>query len=280
MEDNSQIAKQRAKMPDGTQVILNSRTLASAHRRLMDLLQPGMTVLDIGCGTGAITNGIAKLVGSHGKVVGIDSNIQLIEEAKQKWCDLANLTFEVGDIYNLNDKDQFDIVTCSRVLQWLSSPKTAVRSMINAVKEGGQLVILDYNHEKIEWQPKPPESMQRFYNLFLKWRRDAGMDNHIADHLETIFQEYGLNQIHVSPQHEESKRSNIDFESKVGIWADVAASRGHQLVQEHYLSEQTRLMAETEYRRWVSEEAIYMKMYLLAVSGSKIGIANAGKKMK
>lgn len=160
-----------------------------------------MAVLDIGCGTGAITSGIAQIVGSQGKVVGIDSNHQLIEEAKQKWCEIANLSFEVGDIYNLDYSNEFDIVTSSRVLQWLSSPKTAVKSMINAVKEGGQIVILDYNHEKIVWQPEPPKSMQKFYGQFLKWRSDAGMDNRMADNLDVIFQECGLSEIHVSPQH-------------------------------------------------------------------------------
>lgn len=270
MEHNERTAKERANMPEGTQVILNSRTLDNSHKRLAELLQPGMTVLDIGCGTGAITSGIAQIVGAQGKVVGIDSNHQLIEEAKQKWSEIANLSFEVGDIYNLNYSNEFDIVTSSRVLQWLSSPKMAVKSMINAVKEGGQIVILDYNHEKIVWHPEPPKSMQKFYGQFLKWRSDAGMDNRMADHLEVIFQECGLSEINVSPQHEESNKPNVDFESKVGIWADVAASRGHQLVKEQYIREQTRMQAEIEYRRWVSDEATYMKMYLLAVSGSKI----------
>jgi hypothetical protein len=41
-------ARHRAHMPEGTSGILNARSLATAHRRLAELLQPGLTVLDIG----------------------------------------------------------------------------------------------------------------------------------------------------------------------------------------------------------------------------------------
>jgi hypothetical protein len=52
--------------------------------------------------------------------------------------------------------------------------------MYSLLKPGGTVSILDYNHEALEWQPQPPVSMQRFYATFLRWRGDAGMNNHIA----------------------------------------------------------------------------------------------------
>ncbi|MBI3301586.1 MAG: methyltransferase domain-containing protein [Deltaproteobacteria bacterium] len=72
------MADRRAHMPEGTSVLLNTRSLPTAHRRLAELLQPGLTVLDVGCGTGAITSGIAQIVAPHGRVVGIDINPHLI----------------------------------------------------------------------------------------------------------------------------------------------------------------------------------------------------------
>ena len=55
------ITKKRAKLSGKATDILKARTLASAHKRLAEILIEGMTVLDVGCGTGAITYGIAEL---------------------------------------------------------------------------------------------------------------------------------------------------------------------------------------------------------------------------
>ncbi len=77
MSNPSNNASQRADMPEGTQRILNTRTLHNAHPRLAERLIPGLRVLDIGCGTGTITRGIAEAVAPHGEVVGVDINPML-----------------------------------------------------------------------------------------------------------------------------------------------------------------------------------------------------------
>ncbi|WP_243633380.1 class I SAM-dependent methyltransferase [Paenibacillus xerothermodurans] len=184
MESN--VARNRAELSGKATNILDSRTLTSSHKRLAELITEGMTVLDVGCGTGAITRGITEIVGPTGRAVGIDSNPALIEKAKQNFGDTPGLNFEVGDIFNLPYKDEFDLVTSARVLQWLSNPFEALNALKCATKPGGQVLILDYNHEKITWNPEPPLSMKSFYSAFLKWRSDAGMDNAIADHLKLI----------------------------------------------------------------------------------------------
>jgi ubiquinone/menaquinone biosynthesis C-methylase UbiE len=66
------IAAARAKMPAGSNQILDQRTLEAAYRPLAALITPGMAVLDVGCGTGAITVGMAARAGGTGTVIGID----------------------------------------------------------------------------------------------------------------------------------------------------------------------------------------------------------------
>jgi ubiquinone/menaquinone biosynthesis C-methylase UbiE len=63
--------------------VLNRRTLERDHRRLADLLCPGLFVLDVGCGTGAITAGVARRVASEGKVLGVDRDEGLLTQARQ-----------------------------------------------------------------------------------------------------------------------------------------------------------------------------------------------------
>lgn len=262
-------ASQRAEMPAGTQRILNTRTLHNAHPRLAELLTPGDRVLDIGCGTGTITRGMAEAVAPHGEVVGVDINPMFIDEAQCLHRDSVGLRFESADIYHLQFHDAFDIVHAARVLQWLAQPLDALRSMLQAAKPGGRVIVLDYNHERIVWEPEPPHSMQVFYDAFLRWRAEAGMDNTIADHLPAMFNRLGLRAVRQTPQHEAAQRADADFEVRLGIWAETAATRGRQMVQDGFITEGQRATAEADYRRWLRDEAISQCMYLISVEGTR-----------
>ncbi len=267
-------SRERADMPEGTSTILNVRTLASSHRRLSELLQPGLSVLDVGCGTGAITEGIAGRVAPDGEVVGVDVNARLIVEARDRLASGhpgADISYEVADTYALTFCDRFDIVTAARVLQWLSEPEQALHQMIKAAKPGGIVLVLDYNHERIRWEPEPPAEFKLFYAQFLQWRSDAGMHNRIADELERLFASSGLTDIQFSSQSETTTRHDPDFAEKIGIWAEVAASRGLQMVRDGYLTEDQRSQAEREYRQWIASTVESQTMYLLAVEGRKSG---------
>lgn len=268
-DDETLMARQRASMPQGTGAILNRRTLATSHGRLAELLQPGMEVLDVGCGNGAITSGIAAQVGADGRVVGVDVNAPFIFEAKETYRGVPGLHFEVADVYDLPYDGEFDVVTAARVLQWLAQPHMALESMVRATKVKGRVVILDYNHTKIEWEPEPPAEVQRFYDAFLHWRTTAGMDNTIADRLPAMMADAGLTDIHISPQHEHVARGDVDFHHGVILWADVMASRGLQMVADGFLTEKEREAAERTYREWAAHSAQRQRMYLLAVEGTK-----------
>lgn len=266
---DSDMARKRAELSGKATHVLDARTLDSSHKRLAELLTEGLTVLDVGCGTGAITHGIAKMVGSTGRVVGIDSNPALIEKASHTHQAIPGLSFLTADIFNLPFKEEFDIVTSARVLQWLSRPEEALHMLKASTKPGGCILILDYNHEKIAWEPEPPPSMKLFYSAFLQWRSDAGMDNAIADHLPALFHSIGLDDVSITSQHETANRTDADFLSRIRIWADVAASRGLQMVQDGYVTESERARAEMEYLDWMENTAQSQTLYMLAVEGIK-----------
>jgi ubiquinone/menaquinone biosynthesis C-methylase UbiE len=263
-------ARSRAELSGKLTKVLDSRSLTNSHKRLAEIITKGKTILDVGCGTGAITRGIAEAVGPNGRVVGIDSNPSLIEKARQTHGETPGLTFEIGDIYNLTYDKEFDIVTSARVLIWLSDPLKALKMMISAAKIGGRILVADYNHEKISWEPKPPSSMLSFYSAYLKWRSDADINNAIADHLPEMFQKSGIEEITITPQHEVTKRTDPDFQIRVGLWADTASSRGTQMERDGYITEKGYMIAENEYREWMLQEAQSLTMYMLAVEGVRL----------
>lgn len=255
-------------MPAGAERILDARSLASSNRRLAELLAPGMDVLDAGCGTGAITRDIADAVGPRGVVVGADISEALLRRAAAERSNRPGPWFVRSDLFALPFRRAFDIVTAARVLQWVRSPEAAVAALIDAARPGGIVLVLDYDHEQIEWTPLPPPSMQRFYAAFLRWREEAGMDNAIAGRLPALFESAGLADIRVTPQHERTARGEADFDSRIGIWAEVAATRGHQMVADGVLAEAERAAAEADYRSWIQSAAESQMLFLLAVEGS------------
>jgi hypothetical protein len=151
-------------------------------------------------------------------------------------------------------------------LQWLSNPKEAITKMKSMLKPNGQISILDYNHKAINWVSSPPESMLEFYNIFLKWRKDAGMNNEIAIDLERLLTEVGFHSIEVKNSDEFYNKEVLDYKSKIGIWSKVAGSL--QMVEEGYLDDNLRLKAIKEYDLWVENEAVSMTMKLNEVRGN------------
>ena len=63
------------------------------------------------------------------------------------------------------------------------------------------------------------------------------------------------------------KKGAVNFLSKIGIWTKVAESRGLQMREEGYVTEELRLKAIAEYNHWINTEAQQMTMKLKDVRG-------------
>lgn len=262
---DSDRTRRRAEMPEGVERVLNVRSLAVAYPRLAALLKPGMRVLDVGCGTGAMTGDMAQTAGRKGLAVGADINARLMRQARQRHD--HPVRFVQADIYDLPFHPVFDLTTAARALQWLARPYAAILALRQVTRPGGTVALLDYNHEKIRWEPDPPATMTVFYEAFLRWRSEAGMDNTIADHLSVWCEQAGLLDIRITPQHEITNRQDVQFSILMGLWAEVAATRGRQMVSEGFITEKLRRNAERDYRAWVKTAAQSQKLYLLSVEG-------------
>ena len=252
---------------ENTTKVFDHRTLETDYATLVPVLKAGLRVLDVGCGTGAISKGIALRVGSSGHVVGIDNTESFISHGKQVFSDIDNLTLMHADLFTFQPEEEFDLIVTARVLQWLSNPLDAVKKLVSFLKRGGQLSILDYNHEALEWMPQPPESMRKFYQAFLKWRSDAGMNNRIAEDLLDYFTQAGLSPIEVFNADEHYIKSQENFNQRAGIWSTVAGLR--QISDEGYIDEAARLLAIAEYNAWIEKDAERMIMKLTEVRGRR-----------
>jgi SAM-dependent methyltransferase len=211
--------------------ILDRRTLARDHPALASRLAPSLRVLDVGCGTGAITRGIADAVGPGGAVVGIDRDAGLIARAIAAHGALDNLRFEVREVSDLDMPCAFDLVSAARTLQWVADVPAALRRMIGALAPGGRLVLLDYDHADNAWDPAPPSEFAAFYRCFLAWREANGWDNRMASHLPAILAAVGVRDTTSEVADEITTRGDADFEERSRLWAEVVDGLGPALVQ-------------------------------------------------
>jgi ubiquinone/menaquinone biosynthesis C-methylase UbiE len=102
-------------------------------------LARGMKVLDLGSGAGDVALLAARLVGSEGQVVGIDTNPSILETARGRARDARcnNVSFAAGDIRELSLPQDFDAVVGRYVLMFMPDPAAAMRSVADHLRPGG-----------------------------------------------------------------------------------------------------------------------------------------------
>jgi ubiquinone/menaquinone biosynthesis C-methylase UbiE len=259
-------------MPPGSERFLDVRSLAGDNPGLAARLRPGMAVLDVGCGSGAITRDIAAAVAPGGEVVGIDLSADLVASAASHGSAHA-LSFLVADVTALPDGHlgRYDLVSAARVLQWLADPAKALRGMVSAARPGAVVAVLDYDHTAAVWDPALPAAGARFYEAFLAWRSEAGMDNAIGKRLGQMLAEAGLAEVTVADASEAASAGAPDFVTRASLWPTVAATRGHQLVADGVLSEEERAEAERQLFRWAREDGRRQTLRLYFATGVKPG---------
>jgi len=105
-------------------------------------IRSGLSVLDLGCGTGELAKALAeKLPDSH--VAGVDSSPQMLTEAQEYGS--ARVAFSLGNVESL--EGQWDLLFSHAVLHWVDGHEALFPQLWRHIKGGGQLAVqLPANH--------------------------------------------------------------------------------------------------------------------------------------
>ena len=138
------------------------RTAEREAAYLLPRLQPGMRLLDVGCGPGTITTGLARAVALGdvvGEVVGIDVSEEVIQSARAHAAEVgvANVRFETASVYALPfAAGVFDVAHAHQVLQHLAQPVEALTEMRRVLRPGGLVAVRDADYATMTAWPRSP----------------------------------------------------------------------------------------------------------------------------
>lgn len=152
-------------------------------------------VLDVGCGDGRITAGIAASV-PHGHVVGVDSSIDMVRHASERFADAAhpNLRFQFADAAALPFEDDFTLVFSNAALHWVRDHGPVIAGIARALRASGRFVAqmggagnvatVITSFEAVMSRPRWMRSFERFESTYgfhdarkyAEWLRASGFE--------------------------------------------------------------------------------------------------------
>lgn len=200
-------------------------------------LRAGWRCLELGCGNGSIATAMAQSVAPDGHVVASDIDLSYLKRL-QAPC------LEVRRIDVLNDpieEGYYDLVVARALLHHLAPARKALERMIAAVKPGG--VLLSVEPDMLPCTVAEPDSIRAFWQGWLKWAADAGIDYFVGRKIPARLDLLGLQQV-----AGEGNTAHFNGASDWAVyWVDTIRELAPSLLKSGYVNQQ---MLEDFYSRY------------------------------
>lgn len=133
-------------------------------------VRAGDVVVDLGCGPGADLTAFAAAAGHDGRVIGLDSDPDALDEARARTAALPQVQVVEGDIHSIGLADRsVDRVHTDRVLQHVADPAAVLGEARRVLRRGGRAIFAepDWDTLIIDY---PDLSVARAYTRFVRDR--------------------------------------------------------------------------------------------------------------
>jgi SAM-dependent methyltransferase len=154
-------------------------------------IRSGERVLDVACGTGALTRAASELTGSAAMVVGLDVNEGMLAVARRK---APEISWRHGRAEALPfERDSFDAVVSQFGLMFFEDRRGALQEMLRVLRPGGQLAVAVW--DALERSPGYVAMVELLRRLFGEPAADALRAPFVLgdrDLLRSLFAEAGI----------------------------------------------------------------------------------------
>ena len=165
----------------------------------------GMRCLDVGCGGGHVAILIARTVGPEGRVIGTDTDAEILALAREDaaTANVTNVEFQQLDACAALWHEEFDVVYARFLLSHLNEPEKCLAAMVEARAPGGTIVFEDTDFEGSFCYPTCA-AYERYKELYQELLQRRGGDPNIGPKLPAMLRRAGIQDIQlnvVQPAH-------------------------------------------------------------------------------
>lgn len=254
---------------------LQQRVWADQTEAWIDALgiEPGATVIDAGCGPGWVTRSLLERVGPTGRVIAIDESERWCEHVRSRaeregW---SNVDVREARLEELDLGPEADAVFVRWVLSFPPDPGAILTRLTRALRPGGRLIAIDYNHEGVSLFP-PSAGFEAVIAATRSLYASAGGDAFVAGRFPALFRAAGLELESIAPQAIAGGPGTPAFE-----WADTFFTHHcHQMEERGHLSseDKQRFLEEWGERRRDPEAIFFSPLVVAAIGALKDGETN------
>ena len=180
----------------GFEALMRTRSAGEYADFVLPLIDSGDRIVDVGCGPGSITLGLAQVAGH---VTGIDVDDAEFAEARAYAADhgIDNVEFLEGSIYDLPFADaSVDVCTLLSMLETLDDPLAGLAEVRRVLKPGGLVGASSIEYGGLILHGPDEALLRRFYELRLQlWEAQGDVHYHRGRELRGLLSAAGFTDV-------------------------------------------------------------------------------------